>query len=104
MLVDPHECAVDEDIFEIGIVAEPLEKAFPNTLLRPPPEASIRGEPFAECFRQIAPWRARSRNPKHGLDKEPVVTPAAAGVTDFTRKLRRNPFPLRIAQHPSNQG
>ena len=33
-----------------------------------------------------------------------VVTPGAAGVTNFTRQLRRNPLPLRIAQHQSNQG
>jgi late competence protein required for DNA uptake (superfamily II DNA/RNA helicase) len=58
MLVDPDECAVDEDIFEI----------------------------------------------KNRFDKKPVVTPGAAGVTNFTRQLRRNPLPLRIAQHQSNQG
>jgi len=104
MLVDPDECAVDEDIFEIGIVAERLENVLPNALLRPPPEASIRRKPLAERFRQIAPWRARTRNPKNRFDKKPVVTPGAAGVTNFTRQLRRNPLPLRIAQHQSNQG
>ena len=40
MLVDPDECAVDEDIVEIGIAAERLENALPNALLRPRPEAS----------------------------------------------------------------
>src|SRR5216683_1923011 len=104
MLVDPDECAVDEDIFEIGIVAERLENVLPNALLRPPPEASIRRKPLAERFRQIAPWRARTRNPKNRFDKKPVVTPGAAGVTNFTRQLRRHPIPLRIAQHQSNQG
>jgi hypothetical protein len=83
MLVDPDECAVDEDIFEIGIAAERLENALPNALLRPPPEASIRRKPLAERFRQIAPWRARPRNPKNRFDKKPVVTPGAAGVTNF---------------------
>jgi IS5 family transposase len=39
MLVDPDERAVDEDVFEIRIVAEGLEKALPDTLLRPAPEA-----------------------------------------------------------------
>lgn len=29
MLVDPDECAIDEDIFEIGIVAERLENPLP---------------------------------------------------------------------------
>jgi hypothetical protein len=55
MLVDPDERAVDEDIFEIGIVAEGFENTLPDPLLRPAPEARIDGEPFAERFRQIAP-------------------------------------------------
>jgi hypothetical protein len=46
---------------------------------------------------------ARSRNPKNGFDKEPIVTTAATGVTDFTRQLWCNPLPLRVAQHQSNQ-
>ncbi len=104
MLVDPDECAVDKDIFEIGIVAERPENAFPNALLRPPPEASVRRKPFAERFRQIAPRRARPRNPKNRFDKKSVVTTAAAGVTDFTRQLWGNPLPLRVVQHHSNQG
>ena len=104
MLVDPDERAVDEDIFEIGIVAESLEKALPDALLRPAPEARIYREPLAERFRQIAPRRARARNPKNGLDEETVVTPAAAGITNFARQMRRDPFPLCVVQHQSNQG
>ena len=97
MLVDPDECAVDKDIFEIGIVAERPENAFPNALLRPPPEASIRRKPLAERFRQIAPRRARPRNPKNRFDKKSVVTTAAAGVTDFTRQLWGNPWLERLS-------
>ena len=104
MLVDPDECAIDEDIFEIGIVAESFENPLPNTLLRPAPEARIYREPLAERFRQIAPRRARASNPKNGLDEETVVTPAAARITDFARQLRRDPFPLGVAQGQSNQG
>ena len=103
MLVDPDECAVDEDIFEIGIVAERLENPLPDPFLRPAPEARIDGEPLAERFRQIAPRRAGARNPKNGFDKEPVVTPAT-GIAGFARQLRRDPLPLGVAQHQSNQG
>jgi len=46
MLVDPNERAVDEDIFEIRIVAEGLENTLPDPLLRPAPEARIDGEPL----------------------------------------------------------
>ena len=51
MLVDADERAVDEDVFEIRIVAEGLENALPDTLLRPAPEARIDGEPLAERLR-----------------------------------------------------
>ena len=85
MLVDPDECAIDQDIFEIRIVAERLEDALPDPLLRPAPEARIDGVPLAERFRQIAPRRAGARNPKNGFDKQPVVTPAATGISGFAR-------------------
>jgi hypothetical protein len=52
MLMDPDQFAIDENIFEIRIVAEGLENALPDTLLRPPPEACVDGEPLAERFRQ----------------------------------------------------
>src|SRR6266853_6610881 len=104
MLVDPDERAVNEDIFEIGIVAEGFENALPDTLLRPAPEARIHGEPLAERFRQIAPRRTSARNPKNRFDKEPVVTPAATGISGFARQLWRDPLPLGVAQHQSNQG
>jgi hypothetical protein len=48
MLADPDECAIDENIFEIRIVAEGLENMLPNALARPAPKARIYGEPLAE--------------------------------------------------------
>ena len=104
MLVDPDECAVDEDIFEIWIVAERLENPLPDPLLCPAPEARIDGEPLGESFRQIAQRRARASNPKNRFDKEPVVTSTAAGVTGLARQLWRDPLPLAVAQYQSNQG
>jgi hypothetical protein len=44
------------------------------------------------------------RDPKNSFDKEPVVTPAAAAITDFARQLRRDLHPLGVAQRQSNQG
>lgn len=96
--------AVDQDISEIGIVAERLENPLPDPILRPAPEARIDGEPLAERFRQIAPRRAGARNPKKRFDKEPVVTPAAARVAGLARQLWRDPLPLAVTQHQSNQG
>jgi hypothetical protein len=47
MLVDPDDRAVDEDVFEIGGLAESLENPLLDSLLRPAPEALIDGEPLA---------------------------------------------------------
>src|ERR1700687_948886 len=43
VLVDPAYRSVDHHIFEIWIVRERLEHAFPHALLRPPPEARVDG-------------------------------------------------------------
>jgi hypothetical protein len=75
MLVDPDECAVDEDIFEIGIVAEGFENMLPNTLLGPAPETRIYGEPLAEGFRQIAPWRTCARDQRAASIKSRLSRP-----------------------------
>jgi hypothetical protein len=97
MLVDRDERAIDQDIFEISILAERLEGPLPDALLCPALEARIDGEPLAERFRQVAPRRACARNPKNRFDKEPVVAPAAAGVTGFARQFRRDPLPPSFA-------
>lgn len=94
MLMDPDERAIDEDIFEIRIRAERFETPLPDSLLRPAPKARLDGEPPAERFRQVAPRRARARNPKNRFDEEPVVASAAARVTGFARQFRRDPLPL----------
>jgi hypothetical protein len=104
MLVDPDERAIDQDIFKIGVVAESFENVLPSPLLRPAPEARMYGEPIAEVFWQITPWGAGACDPKNSFDEEPIVTPAATAITGLARQLRRDPFPLRIAQHQSNQG
>ena len=104
MLVDSDKCAIDEDVFEIGVIAESFENALPNALLHPAPEARIYCEPLAERFWQIAPRRTCASNPQNGFDEETVVTPTAARITDFARQLRRDPFPLRVVQRQSNQG
>ena len=104
MLMDPDVRRVEEDVFEIGIIGQGLEKAFPDALLRPAPETCVDAVPFAELARQIAPRRAGSRDPQYRLDEQPIVTRARAGITNFTRQFWRHPFPLLLAQDRANQG
>src|SRR4029077_15998521 len=63
MLMDPDVRRIDEDIFEIGIIRQTLENSLPSTLLCPPPEPGVDGEPVAELRRQITPGCTSSCNP-----------------------------------------
>lgn len=101
MLVDPDECAVDEDIFEIGIIAEGLENALPDSLLRPSPEARIDPEPLAKVSdRSRANLRAIQRTASINNRLSRPLLPGSPTLPDSSG----NQFPLRVAQRQSNQG
>jgi hypothetical protein len=104
MLMDPDQRRIDEDIFEVWILRQALEKPLPHALLRPPPEARVHGVPFTEFLRQIAPRRACPRHPQHPFHKQAIVVSAASWITDLTGQFRRNPLPLGVAQYRANQG
>ena len=104
MLMDPDQRRIDEDIFEVWILRQALEKPLPHALSRPPPEARVDRVPFAEFVRQIAPRRACPRHPQHPFHKQAIVVSAASWITDLTGQFRRNPLPLGVAQYRANQG
>ena len=106
MLMDPNERAVDKDIFEIRIVAERLENPLPDALLHPAPEARIDGEPLAEPFRQIAPRRARARNPKNASTKSRLSRPLLPGsptLPDSSGAIRSHWASLNINRIKASQ-
>jgi hypothetical protein len=47
VLVGTHECAVNEDVFKVGVLALHLEKTLPNAATTPAVEALVNGVP---CF------------------------------------------------------
>lgn len=102
--MDPDVGGVDEDVFNIGIIRQGLEDALPHAFLRPAPEASVHGEPFAEFHRQIAPGGARPCDPQNSFDKQPIVMRGGAGIANLARQIGRNPFPLLVVQDRANQG
>ena len=104
MLVDPDECAVDQDIFKIGILAEGFEDPLPDPLLRPAPEARVDAVPFAELARQITPGRTGSCDPQDRFNEQPIVRCSGAGITNLARQFWRNSFPLLLVQDRANQG
>lgn len=55
--------------------------------------------PGAERLGQVAPGRAGPCDPEHCLDEHPVVPPRGPGAPLVADDVRRDPLPLRIAQH-----
>jgi hypothetical protein len=47
VLVGTHECAVNEDVFKVGVLVQHLEKTLPNAATTPAVEALVNGVP---CF------------------------------------------------------
>ena len=73
MLVGAHDCGVDDQVLEIGAFNQRVEDAFPNALLGPATEALENAVPVAKRWRQIAPWRACTRDPEHRVDEQAIV-------------------------------
>src|SRR5690349_13551244 len=96
MLVGANDGGIDDQVLEIRIVGHGLEDAPPNTLLAPPAEAPEHAVPVAEHLRQITPGRARSNDPKHALDKHPVVATGRALLVRPTNDQRRYPIPRPV--------
>ena len=51
--------------------------------------------------RQIPPGAAGSGDPQHGLDKQPVVLPTAAGIARLAKTKRLHLRPLGVSQNES---
>ncbi len=69
---------------------------------RPPPELPVHSRPFAEMLMQIAPLRARARDPEHSIKHPPIVRrrPTALAARRNHKRCEKPPFPLR--HQPAN--
>ena len=101
--MDPDDRAVDHDVFEVGVLGQPIEKTLPCALPGPSPEARVNAVPLAELVGQVAPRRSGTRDPQNRFDKKPIVLSAPTRVTDLARQIRGDPCPLFIAQDFPNQ-
>src|SRR3954454_12486920 len=70
----------------------------------PPTESLEDGVPIPENLRKGAPRRSNPHNPQNSSDEKPVVRARAPWIPHFSRKKRRDPLPLIIAQDPPFQG
>ena len=92
---------VDHGKLHIRIIRYGIENPLENAGLHPIPVALEHRIPVAERRRQISPWAARARDPKHSFEKQPVVTPCAAGVRGLAQTKRLHLRPLSIRQNES---
>ena len=90
-------------------------RLFPNRLAilaRDDPPLKVVGRrrllkdrvPVPESLGKVAPRRPDTDNPENRFDEKSVVRPRAARILDFSRKKRRDPLPLIIAQYTTVQG
>jgi hypothetical protein len=98
MQMRPHDGAVDEHLVEVRILGQRGEDLMPYALARPPGETLVDAVPGAELARQIAPGTAGSRDPQHGLDKQPVIGRRTARIAHLARQQRLDSLELIIPQ------
>ena len=101
MAVNFDDGRVDHGKLHIRIIRYGIENPLENAGLHPIPVALEHRIPVAERRRQISPWAARARDPKHSFEKQPVVTPCAAGVRGLAQTKRLHLRPLSIRQNES---
>src|SRR6185437_15532963 len=78
-----------------------IENPLKNAGLHPIAIALEHRIPVAERRRQISPWAARARDPKHSFEKQTVVTPCATGVRGLAQTKRLHLRPLSVRQNES---
>lgn len=86
--------AIDHQPFHIGIADQRGQNVSPVSFVAPPAETSMHILPIAIVRRQIAPWRASTQDPKHGVHEKPVVVGNSAPLPFLSRQQR-----LQIAPH-----
>jgi hypothetical protein len=69
VLVSPDDGAIGHATVRIDVSLNSLENGRPTASFRPFVEAVVDALPRTEALRQIAPWRASLRDPKHGIDE-----------------------------------
>ena len=103
MLMRPHDGGVDDQVFEVWIFNQRIEKTLPNALLCPSAEALEDAVPATKFLGQIAPWCSGTNQPKHSVYKQSIVLTVAPSVTFLTRNKRLNAPPLRVRKCSPNQ-
>jgi hypothetical protein len=100
----PDDGSIEDHVFEVGIRRQSLENPVEHTAFGPSAESLEDRIPVPEILGKVAPGRSNPRDPEDPFEEPPVVCRRAARIADFSRKKRRDPLPLIIAQDHTIQG
>jgi len=87
---------IDHQPLKVRGVDESLHQRFPYTTVAPTAESSMGILPVAIRWRQIAPGRARSQNPKDGVKEAAIVLAYATPLARATRQIRFDQGPMFV--------
>jgi len=92
----PHDGGVDDQVFEVRIFNQRIEKTLPNALLCPSAEALEHAVPVAKLLGQIAPWCSGANQPKHSVHEQSIILAVPPSITFLTRNKQLDAPPLLI--------
>jgi hypothetical protein len=99
----PHDGGIDDEVFEVRIFNQRIEKTLPNALLCPSAEALEHAIPVAKLLGQIAPWCSSADQPKHSVHEQTIVLAVAPFIALLTGNKRLDAPPLRVRKCSPNQ-
>jgi len=104
LLMDPDDGAVGDHVCKVRITAQHSEYPVEHTPQRPPAEPLEDRIPIPEVQRQIPPWRANPRDPRHRFQKQAVVLPGSPRIAGLAWDKSGDLVPLRVAERESIHG
>jgi hypothetical protein len=103
MLVRAHDGGIDDQVFEVRIFDQRIEKTLPNAFLGPSAETLKHAIPVAELFRQIPPRCPGASDPEHRVDEQAIILAVPSFVSFLTWNKLLNAPPLRGRKFSPNQ-
>ena len=103
MLMCAHDGGIDDQVFEIWIFYQRIEKTLPNALLGPSSETLEHAIPVAELFRQIPPRCPGASDPENRIDEQTIILAVSSFVSFLTRNKMLDAPPLRARKFSPNQ-
>lgn len=87
----------------IAALVQGLQHQLPYPRQRPAPELPVHRRPFAEILVQVAPRRARPRDPEHPVQNKPVIFRRSTALAAPGNHERREKRPLLVRHQSTNQ-